>query len=206
MSPVTHLFASWLIAAKTTKNARDCRLVTLAGVLPDLDGLGLIADIGARLMGNEQTWYYGRYHHFWSHGWFGALIISAMLTCFAHERLRVALLCLVVFHLHLLCDLVGSRGPSREDLWPIFYFGPFSKDPMWLWKGQWPLYAWPNRVLTVVLFLWGLAVAVQRGYSFVGVFNRRLDSIFVTVLSGWRDAWLKRLQLDRDASDSSKGS
>jgi inner membrane protein len=192
MSPVTHLFASWLIAAKTTSNERDCRLVTLAGVLPDLDGAGMLIDIAARLAGNDQTWYYGRYHHIWTHGWFGALLVTAALTCFARERLRVAILCLIVFHLHLLCDLAGSRGPSPEDLWPIFYSGPFSKDPMWLWKGQWPLYAWPNRLLTVGLFLWILWEAVQRGHSVVGVFSRRADAVFVRVLRGWKDAWVKR--------------
>ena len=42
MSPATHFFVSWVIAAKTTDNPRDCRLVTLAGILPDVDGLGLI--------------------------------------------------------------------------------------------------------------------------------------------------------------------
>ncbi len=41
MNPEVHLFASWVIGAKTTDNPRDCRLVALAGILPDLDGLGL---------------------------------------------------------------------------------------------------------------------------------------------------------------------
>ncbi len=45
MSPLTHLLASWIIAVKTTDNLRDRRLVTLAGVAPDLDGLGIIIDI-----------------------------------------------------------------------------------------------------------------------------------------------------------------
>jgi len=192
MSPVTHLFASWLIAAKTTNDPRDCRLVTWAGILPDADGFGLWLDLGARAMGNDQTWFYGRYHHYLLHGWLGGLLITALLTCFARQRARVAILCLVVFHLHLLCDLVGSRGPSPEDLWPIFYFGPFSKDPMWLWKGQWPLDAWPNRLLSVVLFLWGLCLAVRRGHSFVGVFNRRIAAVFVEVLRGWKDALIRK--------------
>jgi hypothetical protein len=30
VSPETHLLASWIIAAKTTHDPRDCRLVTLA--------------------------------------------------------------------------------------------------------------------------------------------------------------------------------
>jgi len=38
MSPETHLLASWIVAAKTTDNPRDCRLVTLAGILPNGDG------------------------------------------------------------------------------------------------------------------------------------------------------------------------
>ena len=58
MSPETHLLASWIIAAKTTDNARDCRLVTLAGILPDADGLGLIADIVSNLFGGRQTHFY----------------------------------------------------------------------------------------------------------------------------------------------------
>ena len=193
MSPVTHLFASWIIAAKTTDNARDCRLVTLAGVLPDLDGLGLLADMtnGALAQGNAP--YYQRYHHFVSHGLFGAVIITVLLVAFARRRARVALLALAVFHLHLLCDLAGSRGPSPEDLWPIFYLGPFSKDPMWIWKGQWALDAWPNRLLTAALFCWSLWLGARLGHSVVGLFNRRADATFVAVLRGWREAVARKM-------------
>jgi ABC-type cobalamin transport system permease subunit len=182
MSPVTHLFASWIVAAKTTDNARDCRLVTLAGVLPDVDGFGLVADMASGALAQGNAPYYQRYHHFVLHGLFGAFVITVMLTAFARRRVRVALLALAVFHLHLLCDLAGSRGPAPEDLWPIFYFGPFDKDPMWIWKGQWPLDSWRNRLLTVILFFWSLWLAVSLGHSFVGVFNRKADQIFVTVL------------------------
>jgi hypothetical protein len=105
---------------------------------------------------------------------------------------RVALLALLVFHLHLLCDFVGSRGPSPEDLWPIFYYGPFEKDPMWIWKGQWRLDGWQNKVIFVILFLWALLLAVKRGDSFVGVFNRRVDAIFVGVLRKWQYVWITR--------------
>ncbi|MEI6197851.1 MAG: H-X9-DG-CTERM domain-containing protein [Verrucomicrobiota bacterium] len=40
MSPFAHLIGSWLVASVTTNNPRDRKLVTLAGVLPDVDGLG----------------------------------------------------------------------------------------------------------------------------------------------------------------------
>lgn len=192
MAPETHLLGSWIIAALATDNPRDCRLVALAGILPDADGLGLLVDAATAAWGSHPTHLYAQYHHYLLHGLFGGIMIAALVTCFARRRWRVALLALVVFHLHLLCDLVGSRGPSPEDLWPIFYFGPFTKDPMWIWKGQWRLDAWPNRYLSAALFIWALFLAVPRGYSFVGVFNRRVDEVFVGVLRKWHAAWKQR--------------
>jgi inner membrane protein len=192
MSPITHLLASWVIAAKTTDNPRDCRLVALAGILPDADGFGIFLDLACEATGNKNTLFYEHYHHYLLHGAFGGVAIALFLACFTRQRWRVALLALGVFHLHLLCDLVGSRGPSPLDLWPIFYYGPFDKDPMWLWKGQWALDAWPNRLLSMVLLVWALRLAVRRGDSFVGVFNRRADAAFVGVLRSWLAAWERR--------------
>jgi inner membrane protein len=188
MSPATHLLASWIVAAKTTDNPRDCRLVTLAGVLPDVDGLGLIADLFNSAVRHKETDYYQRYHHYWTHGILGAVVITAVLVCFARRRARVAVLCLVTYHLHLLCDLAGSRGPDRDDKWPIFYFAPLSQHPMWIWKYQWPLFGWQNGVISLALFGWALAIAIRRGDSFLGVFNRRADAVFVGMLRKWAGA------------------
>src|ERR1051326_8226428 len=147
MSPETHLLASWLIAAKATNNPRDCRLVALAGILPDADGFGLIVDAANLSLRHKQTFFYLDYHHHLLHGAFGAVVIAGLLMCFARERWRVAGLALLVVHLHLLCDFVGGRGTSPEDLWPIYYFGPFSDNPAWVWKGSWRLDGWQNRWL-----------------------------------------------------------
>jgi len=85
MAPITHFLASWVIAAKTTDNPRDCRLITLAGVLPDLDGLGMIVDIANNLRGHHGThyYYYARYHHYLLHGAFGAVTIAGLMADFA---------------------------------------------------------------------------------------------------------------------------
>ena len=77
---------------------------------------GLILDLGARAMGNERTVFYERYHHFLLHGLFGALVVTALLTAFARDRMRVALLSLAVFHLHLLCDL-----RDESDRWLVLF-------------------------------------------------------------------------------------
>jgi inner membrane protein len=190
VSPITHLLGSWVVAAVLTDNPRDRRLVTLAGVLPDLDGLGLLIDLPNRLLGRPETSYYAQYHHFLLHGLCGALALAGLATLLARRRARVALAALVVVHLHLLCDLAGSRGPSLSDLWPVYYFAPFSVHPMWVWKGQWRLDGGINRLIAVVLLGWALALAVRRGDSFVGVFNRRADAVFVGVLQKWHRSLL----------------
>ena len=163
--------------------------MTLAGVLPDADGLVVAADVVRSLVsGKENTFqYYQQYHHMLLHGWPGALAITALLVCFARKRLRTAMLCLFVFHLHLFCDFIGSRGSSPNDLWPIAYGEPLFRNPYWFWKGQWKLDGWQNRTVFVVLFALSLWLAARRGYSFVELASRRLDSLFVGVLQKWRN-------------------
>jgi hypothetical protein len=168
--------------------------VSLAGVLADADGLGLIVDLATRALHRAPTNLYADYHHYLFHGAFGALTTAIVLTSFAHHRTRVFLFCLLTFHLHLLFDFVGSRGPSPEDLWPIYYFGPFSKNPMWLWAGQWALNAWQNYVITAALFAWAMALAFKRGDSFVAVFSRWADAIFLKVTRGWCESLVRAVK------------
>jgi len=191
VSPITHFLGSWLIACATTNNSRDRKLVTVAGILPDLDGLGLVLDVARSLStGQENTFhYYQQYHHYLSHGWPGALVATGFLVCFGRERWRVALLCLLTFHLHLVCDLLGSRGPTPGDLWPIAYAEPLFHHPVFFWKGQWRLDGWQNRIICVGLVLTELGLAARRGYSCVEVFSRRADQVFVAVLRKWRASW-----------------
>jgi hypothetical protein len=80
MSPETHLLASWIIGAKTTDNPRDCRLVTLAGILPDLDGLGIIVDLAGNQFGWKSTDFYWRYHHYLLHGALGGILVAVSLA------------------------------------------------------------------------------------------------------------------------------
>jgi hypothetical protein len=47
-----------------------------------------------------------------------------------------------------------------------------------------------KQLICVALFGWALWLAARDGHSFVGVFNRLLDSIFVGVLRKWREAWV----------------
>lgn len=187
MSPIAHFVGSWLVATAVVNNPRDRRLVTLAGILPDADGLGIVVDVAKHFVtGQELNFlYYQKFHHVWCHGWPAAVLFSAALACLARQPWRVAMGCLLTFHLHLLCDLLGSRGPTPGDLWPICYSEPIFRHPIWFWKYQWRLDGWQNAVSFIGLFFVAIVVAVRRGCSFVEVFSQRADAVFVGVLQKW---------------------
>jgi hypothetical protein len=114
-------------------------------------------------------------------------MLPAAISLFAVNRLRSFVLGFLAVHLHLLCDLLGSRGPAVDDVWPLPYLAPFSDRATLHWAGQWPLNAWPNIALTVVLLAYALVRAVRSKYSPVGVFSSRADRVFVdTVRNRWR--------------------
>lgn len=187
MTPITHCLASWVVADEGRVGNRDRALVTWCGLLPDADGLGLLADSMNRLLGRPESWYYALYHHTLLHGIFGALLIPAAMCGFAANRVRTFWLGFVAVHLHLVCDLLGSRGPGLDDIWPIAYLAPFSSRGTVSWSGQWPLDAWPNVVFTAALIGYVLVRAVRAGYSVVGVFSSRADRVFVeTVRHRWQ--------------------
>jgi len=178
-----------LVGAVVTNNPRDRKLVTLAGIIPDADGLGMVVDVGLGLIsGQEVTFrYYQQFHHLLMHGWPAALAVAALLAGFARNRARVFVFGLLTFHLHLVCDLIGSRGPSPSDLWPICYSEPLFPHPIWIWKGQWRLDGWHNQSVFLVVFLVALWLATRRGYSFLELAGRRVDTVFVGVLQKWRN-------------------
>jgi hypothetical protein len=187
MNPIMHLLTSWTLGNNVVTDRRDRNLITWAGVLPDLDGLGVVVDIGQTFLGRNAGWYYGEYHHQLLHGLPGAVLIPAVLAAWSVRRVEVFIFGFVAVHVHLLCDLVGSRGPTAADVWPLWYLAPISDEPVLLWQGQWPLNAWPNVVLTLALLAYAVWAAVSRGHTPVGVFSRKADAAVVrTLRTRWR--------------------
>jgi hypothetical protein len=115
------------------------------------------------------------------------LVLPAVLAAWAENRRKVFGLGFVAVHLHLLCDFVGSRGPTLDDIWPLWYFAPFSDRPVWSWEGQWPLNAWPNVLFTVLLLAYALWAAAARGHSPVELFSTKVDSrVVIAVRKRWQ--------------------
>lgn len=181
MSPITHFFMGWAVANTVPSlTKRDRAFVTWASVVPDIDGLGIIAEQLTQHSSHPLTWW-SDYHHVLGHNLGFALVVPVVAAVFARQKIWTTLLVVFSFHLHLLADLVGARGPDG-DQWPIPYLLPFAKHVQLTWSGQWALNAWPNVVITAVLIGLAVMLARQRGFSPVEMFSVKGDAACVRAL------------------------
>jgi inner membrane protein len=179
MSPVTHFLTGWVFANCTKLKPRDRAIVTLASVVPDLDGLGIVPELLTRNSSHRLLWF-SLYHHS-LHTLAFALVVAGVAFVFATQRWKTGLFALLSFHLHLVEDLLGARGPDGYQ-WPIPYLKPFSSTLQLTWQGQWQLNAWPNIAITIVLLGTTLWLAWRRRFSPLEMISARLDSAFVETL------------------------
>jgi inner membrane protein len=186
VNPITHFLVGWVALETRVVATRDKALVCLAGVASDLDGLGIIVDFATRTLGLAPTSYYQDWHRMLGHGLPAALAITLLVAACARDRLRGAALAFVAVHLHILCDVLGSRGTTTEDLWPIHYLEPVAAGLDAVWSGQWPLVGWQNTLITAALLGVTMWRAAARGYSPVGLASPRADDVFVAVIRKWR--------------------
>ncbi len=170
MTPGAHLLISWLSSVEILKHRRERTIATLSGLAPDLDGLGIIPD---KLIGT--TDYYFRFHHYVGHSIASAFFIASIASLFAKsQKLVVWLLAFLLVHAHILCDVVGSKGPDGYQ-WPIYYLYPFDSKFELTWKYQWELNAWQNQVILMFLLALCAFYANSKKVTFLEVFSQSLD-------------------------------
>jgi inner membrane protein len=151
----------------------------LAGIVPDIDGLGIVPEFLTRHSAHPLLWF-SRFHH-QLHTLLFALVVTIIATMLCRDRVGVAVFVLASFHLHLVCDLIGARGPEGYP-WPIPYLAPFTQAHAWQWAGQWPLNGWQNFAITGILLIATFWIAVTRGHSVVELFSERADAKFVATM------------------------
>jgi len=174
MSPGSHLLIGWLVAAKPDFSRRERVLVSLSAVAPDIDGMGLIADVASPVFGGETDFFYS-YHHLLGHNLLAALLISSLAALLASKkRLLVFALSFLCVHLHIICDVLGARGPDGYQ-WPIAYLYPLSSERTLVWAGQWELNAWQNQVIGVAIITLCVIVSGRKGVSPLEILSVRLD-------------------------------
>ena len=179
MSPITHFFTGWVLGSVVSTNKRERAIITLAAVVPDLDGLGIIPELLTRQSRHPLLWF-SQYHHD-LHTLLFAVVVFFSAFFLTGRRWTPAMFAFVSFHLHLVEDLVGSRGPDGFG-WPIPYLFPFSSRWTWSWSGQWALNAWPNVALTAALISVTLWIAIRWGFSPVEIFSTAADRVVVRTL------------------------
>lgn len=183
MSPITHFLVSWCSAEALLGKQRERALVVMAGLVPDIDGLGLLIDLIGPLLGFAHTDFFQSLHRHWTHSLCAALLFATLASRLStRQRIRVFLLALLVTHLHLLCDLAGARGSLPDDLWGIDYWSPWLPGLEYVWSHQWPLIGWQNFAITSTLLLVTLWRARTSGYSPLGLISPSSDKLFVHTL------------------------
>ena len=180
MNPIEHLLIGWAAAQVVPLDRRDRAIVTIASVVQDIDGFGALPEMLTRGTSHEVFWW-TEYHHTLCHNLTFAVIFTAATTFFAHARRRTAIMTFISFHLHLLGDVVGARGPDGYQ-WPIPYWLPFTDRHQWSWSGQWALNAWQNFAITVPLLAFTIWLAWKCARSPLEIVSTRANDAFVGAL------------------------
>jgi inner membrane protein len=176
MSPVTHFLSGWVFANCFDLDRRDRTLITWAAVVPDLDGLGAVPEILTRNSDHPWTWF-SQYHHSLHTLWF-ALFCAILAMIIARRRWITGVTVFAAFHIHLLGDLLGARGPDGY-VWPITYLWPIRSVSL-SWSGEWPLNSWQNLVITLALLVISVWIIRVKGRSPVEPFSLSADRAVVT--------------------------
>ncbi|MDM8518105.1 metal-dependent hydrolase [Desulfobacterales bacterium HSG16] len=180
MNPITHFLIGWTLAGSVTLDRRERAIVTVSGVIPDIDGIGIIAEKLTQNWDTPLRWW-SDYHHLLTHN-IGFAVFVAIAACFlARQKLRCSILAFISVHLHLAGDIIGARGPDGYQ-WPIPYLLPFSDSCSLSWQGQWKLNAWPNILITSLALAWAFYMAHKRGISPLEMVSARANKAFVKTL------------------------
>ncbi|MCP4897925.1 MAG: metal-dependent hydrolase [bacterium] len=180
MSPITHFLVGWAVGCSVPISRRERAMVAIAGVAADLDGLGAIAEVATQNSETPLLWF-SEYHHVLGHNLGAALVVMGLALLISRRKLLAVLLTGVSFHLHLLGDILGGRGPDGYD-WPIPYLLPFSDSWQLAWSGQWALNAWPNFAITGVLLTFAFYFAWKHAISPLEIISDSANTVFVNTL------------------------
>jgi hypothetical protein len=109
---LVHGLLAWLLAIMLIKNVSDRRLVVIAGVVLDIDGIFILF--------NNDLFY--QYHHTFGHSYIFGILIAITASILANDKIKVFFTALGAFTLHLIADIVGSNWVITP-LYPISKYG-----------------------------------------------------------------------------------
>lgn len=176
MNIITHALMGWSAGVRLGQHGKDMALLAMASMIPDIDGVGAVIDI---VNGGEAE-FFTQYHHKFGHSILFCLLLMPVVYWLSRKNLRLTAWFAGIFHLHLVCDIIGARGPDGYQ-WPLYYLWPFSEAGI-TWSGQWYINAWPNILLTVLLIFDFLKQSARVGFTPLFLVSRGADYVLVNTL------------------------
>jgi inner membrane protein len=163
MQLLTHALAGWCGANAlriTEKERAACIGISL---FPDVDGLGLVLSQKAYL----------EWHHVLGHNLLVGVLVSVLLMLLGRSDLKVGVLYLTLFHLHLAMDMLGSGSG-----WGVEYLWPFSTRSFPI-AGAWDFRSWQNYVVLALLVAVTVWIAVIHKRTPLELFAPRLNALMI---------------------------
>ena len=164
MSPIVHGMLAWLIAVMFSKNVNDRRLIVIAGVIPDIDGVFILFDQAA----------YNTYHHTFGHSFVFGIMVALVASGLSSDRIRVGIAAICAFGVHLLSDIFGSNWAVKP-LCPISEFAVGNPD--FLTNAM--IYDVINPGTFFIAFFIIAAIAFFKGFTPFEFISEKLDNRLV---------------------------
>lgn len=181
MNVITHALFGWGVSTLLPGASRvEKAWIVAAAVAPDLDGLGILAELPTRNSSSPMFWW-SEYHHLLFHNLLFTVLLALAAAMFNRRRGLLGFAVFASVNLHYLCDLAGSRGPAGYQ-WPLFYLWPFSDQLALTVRWQWQLNAWPNVALSLVLLAYTFWLARRQATSPLELISRSANNQFVGAL------------------------
>lgn len=155
----THILSGWIAGNCFKLNARERFMCMVAAGIADIDGVSYV-------FGSEA---FDDYHHLLGHNLLLCLIVASVITFLSRSRIKMFILSVFLFHLHLLMDFFGSGH-----CWKIFYWWPFSSRGYYT-DHCWNFYSWQNIACGIIVIALTVLIIYWRRRTFLEYVMPELD-------------------------------
>lgn len=161
MSPVVHGLIAWLLAAFFLKDVNDRRLVIIAGVALDIDGIFVLTGVGDFM----------KYHHTFGHSYIFGFPLAITAAILAKNKNLVFPVALGTFSLHLIADIIGTN-------WAVYPLYPFSMFGMSIeqYLSNFMIYYIINLIAFVLVLSMVIIVIYRKEFSPIEFISEKLDN------------------------------
>jgi hypothetical protein len=164
LSPIVHGMIAWLVAVAFVKEVQDRRLIVIAGVVLDIDGIFI-------LINNTS---YLEFHHTFGHSFLFGLLVAMVAMALSADKLKVFFGALAAFSLHLFADIVGTNWPV-----PIFYpLSDFSLTAN-LFLTQTQIYNIVNPAVFIICLILIFILMYRKNISPIEFLSEKLDKYVI---------------------------